>query len=622
MKPAEQFSKEPMSHANPDVALDFDQYGSIAGLLMAMNALRGACLQAESEFAVALAKVRPTHRASARNLVHYVVFRRHDLRALQDALSRRGLSSLGRSEDHVIASLDEVIGVLHCLDGNGPQDRGTPAGDSGQALLERNADALLGFMPADRATRIMVTLPSEAADDPDLVAGFIRAGMDVARINCAHDAAPLWSRMAGHVRAAAAEQGRACQVAMDLAGPKLRTGPLPLGPPVLRVRPQRDRRGVVLAPGQVWLNDGGDGDGSGSSGDLPVVPSGALSGCRAGDVFEFRDARRSRRQLIVAAVEAHRVLVETTRTTYFETGLELDAVGDQTGRNVMVGPLPRLETAIMLHAGDLLTLTRGPDAPGSQPSGALRVSCTLPEVHEHAQVGHRVWFDDGKIGAVITTSGVDELTLRIVDIAPTGARLRGGKGINLPDTELPIAALTEQDEHDLLSAVTIADIIDVSFVRSAADVEHVQRRLDALGASHLGIVLKIETVAGFAALPEVLLAAMSSERVGVMIARGDLAVEVGFERMAEVQEEILWLCEAAHVPVIWATEVLDRMARTGRPSRAEVTDVAFAARSECIMLNKGPYMVEAMTMLLDINRRMHDHHHKKRSLLRRLRAWD
>ena len=124
--------------------------------------------------------------------MHYVVFRSHDLRALQDALSRGGLSSLGRSEDPVIASLDEVIGVLHCLDGNGP------AGDWGQPLLARNADALLGSMPADR-TRIMVTLPSEAADDPDLVAGFIRAGIDIARINCAHDAALLWSRMAGHV---------------------------------------------------------------------------------------------------------------------------------------------------------------------------------------------------------------------------------------------------------------------------------------------------------------------------------------------------------------------------------------------------------------------------------------
>ena len=107
-----------------------------------------------------------------------------------------------------------------------------------------------------------------------------------------------------------------------------------------------------------------------------------------------------------------------------------------------------------------------------------------------------------------------------------------------------------------------------------------------------------------------------------MIARGDLAVEVGYERMAEVQEEILWLCESAHVPVIWATQVLDQLARTGRPSRAEVTDASLATRAECIMLNKGPFILSAIHTLIDIDGRMQDHHHKKQSLLRRLRAWD
>ena len=87
---------------------------------------------------------------------------------------------------------------------------------------------------------------------------------------------------------------------------------------------------------------------------------------------------------------------------------------------------------------------------------------------------------------------------------------------------------------------------------------------------------------------------MRRPTVGVMIARGDLAVEVGFERMAEVQEEIMWICEAAHVPVIWATQVLETLAHTGRPSRAEVTDAAMSGRAECVMLNKGPYIAEAI----------------------------
>ena len=106
--------------------------------------------------------------------------------------------------------------------------------------------------------------------------------------------------------------------------------------------------------------------------------------------------------------------------------------------------------------------------------------------------------------------------------------------------------------------------------------------------------------------------------VGVMIARGDLAVECGFARLAEVQEEILWLCEAAHIPVIWATQVLDGLAKSGRPSRAEVTDAALAERAECVMLNKGPYIVDAVRALDSILTRMQAHQEKKQSLLRDL----
>jgi pyruvate kinase len=115
-----------------------------------------------------------------------------------------------------------------------------------------------------------------------------------------------------------------------------------------------------------------------------------------------------------------------------------------------------------------------------------------------------------------------------------------------------------------------------------------------------------------------LLAAMRHFPVGVMIARGDLAVECGYERMAEVQEEMLWMCEAAHLPVIWATQVLDQLARSGQPSRAEITDAAMAERAECVMLNKGPHILEAVRTLSDIATRMQAHQQKKRSLLRRL----
>jgi pyruvate kinase len=101
----------------------------------------------------------------------------------------------------------------------------------------------------------------------------------------------------------------------------------------------------------------------------------------------------------------------------------------------------------------------------------------------------------------------------------------------------------------------------------------------------------------------------------VMIARGDLAVECGWERLAELQEEILWLCEAAQVPVIWATQVLEHKAKKGQPSRAEISDAAMSQRADCVMLNKGPHILAAIRMLDNILRRMQGHQYKKTARL-------
>ena len=107
-----------------------------------------------------------------------------------------------------------------------------------------------------------------------------------------------------------------------------------------------------------------------------------------------------------------------------------------------------------------------------------------------------------------------------------------------------------------------------------------------------------------------------------MIARGDLAVEMGFERVAEMQEEILWICEAAQVPVIWATQVLEGLVKEGIPSRGEMTDAAMSARAECVMLNKGPNVVLAVTVLDRLLRSMAGHQAKKTPTLRALRAFE
>jgi pyruvate kinase len=210
--------------------------------------------------------------------------------------------------------------------------------------------------------------------------------------------------------------------------------------------------------------------------------------------------------------------------------------------------------------------------------------------------------------------------VEITQARSDGAKLAAEKGVNLPDTNLRLAPLTDKDDDDLAFIAGHADLVGFSFVQRAEDIYELQRRLAALHAHEVGIVLKIETQHAFNELPKLLLACMRAGRFGVMIARGDLAVECGFERMAEVQEEILWICEAAHTPVVWATQVLESLAKTGMPSRAEVTDAAMSERAECVMLNKGPFIRDAVGTLDDILRRMQAHQTKKRAMLRPLQV--
>jgi pyruvate kinase len=247
------------------------------------------------------------------------------------------------------------------------------------------------------------------------------------------------------------------------------------------------------------------------------------------------------------------------------------------------------------------------------------IGCTIPEVFDDVRAGESIWFDDGKIGGVIENVDSERVFVRIRQAPLSGVKLQADKGINLPESNLRLAAMTAKDIEDLAFVAQHADVVELSFANTAGDVASLQEHLRALGDKRPAIVLKIETRRGFDNLPEMLLAAMRWPCCGVMIARGDLAVECGFERLAEVQEEILWISEAAHIPVIWATQVLETLSKTGMPSRAEITDAAMGDRAECVMLNKGPHVVSAVRVLDDILRRMQAHQTKKRSMLRELR---
>jgi len=165
----------------------------------------------------------------------------------------------------------------------------------------------------------------------------------------------------------------------------------------------------------------------------------------------------------------------------------------------------------------------------------------------------------------------------------------------------------------------------VSFVRTRRDVAEAVDAVRAAAAEtgrELGLLLKIETRQAYRALPRLLLEAMRHERVGVMIARGDLAVEMGFESLSEIPRNITLMCQAARVPVVLATQVLESLAKTGLPSRAEISDAGSAQRAECVMLNKGPYVTEAIETLDTIHARMGKVQRKALPLLRHVESWD
>jgi pyruvate kinase len=573
--------------------------------------------------------VLPAHRASANNLIDYLALRGHDLRTLQSRLAALGLSSLGRAEGSVRASVDAVRRALQALATCGEVDPATshPAAGGAEAL-DRNTEALLGPAPAERRVRIMVTMPGEAANDYKLVHELVEAGMDCMRINCAHDDTQAWARMIEHLKRANQALGRSCQVAMDLGGPKLRTGPLVPGAAVVKIRPTRDVFGHVAAPARIWLTATHESTAppAPAAATLPVARA-WLNKLKGGDSIELTDARGARRTFKVVDTDANGAWAETKRTCYVVPGTQLRHTS-RKGAAAMtaVGALPAREEPIRLHVGDLLVITRNlePGHPArhderGQLLAPAAIGCTLPEVFDDTRPGERIWLDDGRIGGVIETIETERVMVRIDRALLKGEKLRADKGINLPESALRLSALTAKDIEDLEFVAKHADLVSLSFVNSAADVELVQQHLQRLNGEHLGVILKIETRRGFEALPEMLLAALRSPRCGVMIARGDLAVECGFERLAELQEEILWVCEAAHVPVIWATQVLENLAKDGAPSRAEITDAAMSERAECVMLNKGPHVREAVVVLDDILKRMQAHVTKKRSMMRELK---
>ena len=450
---------------------------------------------------------------SAQNLAYYLALRKQDLRPIQLALIPWGLSSLGRIESRVMANLDAVTFTLAeiCHQPNPIKSRPPlTAFFAGDKLLKQNTEEVFGISHKLRQVRIMVTLPTEAADNYELVKELLIRGTDCFRINCAHDDPLIWQKMITHLRQAKQETNRDYRIFMDLAGPKIRLK-------------------QVLPP----------------------------------------DSQKR------------------------------------------------------IHRDEIILLTSS-DPIQSHPD-YWQVSCPVPEILQQLKIGTRIWIDDGHLGARIDSIDNQGIWLRVTHTRPKGEKLRPDKGINFPEITINLNPLTTKDLADLDFVANHADVIGYSFVQTGEDIQLLQRELEKrLGQQWIdkAIIAKIETQTAIDNLPELIVQAAGKQPFGVMIARGDLAVEIGYQRLAEMQEEILWLCQAAPVPVIWATQVLETLVKTGIPSRAEITDAAMGERAECVMLNKGEFITEAVSILDDVLTRMQTHQSKKSPQLRALHSWN
>ena len=522
----------------------------LTALLNQLLKIRRDMVALEGDFSQEIDSLHASHRESGRNLIHYMSLRRDDLSSLQLQLASRGLSSLGRSESRVSANLDAVLNALRYLSGQYPAvENDFSDFTAGRSLLENNTAALLGPSPEGRTVRIMVTMPTEAGADYKLVRALLQSGMNCMRVNGAHDNEDVWAHMVENLRRAKSELNRSCKILMDLPGPKLRTGPTDFIPGVIKVKPKRDRFGKVVEPAKVWLTPMEDPQ----SATIPVNAVLTLSGdwlsaTKPGQRIRFIDARGKTRSLNVSMAFQKNRIAECDRTAYVTAETVLKLFKDGCSKNAQLSAIPPVPQPIVLKPGDTLYLASSEEpahlATRDEHGKYLEPPCigvTLPEIFSDVQAGEKIWFDDGKIGGTIVSAGPNKIMVEIAKASPKGTKLYADKGINLPDTELQLSALTPGDVARLPFFARYADLIGYSFVRRPSDIHLLQSELTKVNGGDLGIILKIETRKAFEVLPLLLLAAMRSPCAGVMIARGDLAVECGYERTGELQEEIMWI---------------------------------------------------------------------------------
>jgi pyruvate kinase len=429
------------------------------------------------------------------NLISYLGLLEQNSLGIQLQLQEKGLADFHHSHTHLLYTLEKILSYL-TISSPMQKNLNAPTPDQSRKILTKRSDELFGNRWQPYQPAIMVTVDSKILKHPIQIEELLQNGMNVARINCAHDDPEKWLQIIDAIRDGESklrQEGKYpynnCKIYMDLAGPKVRVGNLP---------------------------------------DAPIF-------VMKGDHL---------RLYLNSAIEGHIAMEDT-------------------------------------------------------PAG---VPVTLEKAFRNVKVNDSIFIDDGKIHGFVTLVTKEFVEVEILLPRNKPFRIKEGKGLNLPDSllSLNLPALTEKDLTDIPFITKHADIIGVSFVHSPLDLRKLRQELEILNRTNIGVVAKIETKDAVHQLARIILEGLHFERFGIMLARGDLAVEVGFENLSFVQDEILTICSAAYTPVIWATGVLEKLTKKGIPSRAEITDAAYGTRANCIMLNKGAFVVDAVKMLVKL----------------------
>ena len=290
--------------------------------------------------------------------------------------------------------------------------------------------------------------------------------------------------------------------------------------------------------------------------------------------------------------EEHRGRVDMVKNLREELNIPVALLLDTKGPEIRT-KLLKDHKKITLEAGSEFTLTTG-DIEGDE----TRVAITYENLYKDVKKGGKILIDDGLIELEIENIKNGDIVCRVLNGGELGER----KGINVPYVNVKLPGITEQDKDDILFGITQEfDYIAASFVRDAKAIKEIRQLLDENGGHDIGIIAKIENAEGVENIDEIIKAAD-----GIMVARGDLGVEIPPSEVPYIQKMIIRKCNEACKTVITATQMLDSMIRNPRPTRAEVTDVANAVYdgTDAVMLSgetaMGKYPVDALKMMVSI----------------------